>query len=32
MKLSVGKKIGVGFSVMLMLIVILGITCFVSLQ
>lgn len=32
MKLSVGKKIGLGFGIMLLLIVVLGITCFISLK
>ena len=32
MNLSIGKKIGIGFGVMFLLIVILGTTCFVSLQ
>jgi len=32
MKLSIGKKIGSGFAIMVLLIVFLGITCFISLQ
>ncbi len=32
MKLSVGKKIAIGFGIMIMLILVLGISCFISLQ
>jgi methyl-accepting chemotaxis protein len=32
MRLSVGKKIAIGFGIMIMLILVLGISCFISLQ